>query len=510
MRRIKPAQATQSQRLVPKATWTIATVLAFGAGCSLSLYDQVECTANTDCRSVFGFGSTCGDDGFCAEAQVPERCGKSFPEDLLDEPSQYADHILLGSLFSFTAHNDTLQAAELAVRQVNQNGGLDGRRYAIVHCDYEPMAGDDLDDIAAVELLAPYLVEALGVPAIIGPRGSSRTEATFNAVRDAEAVVISPSATSPALTVLDGSAASDSDPGFLWRTAPPDSLQSQVIASEMLGRGVTRVAVIFQQGAYGDALANLFVQRFTEGGGAAADQYPFAAGADFATTVAVVAEQIGMGNVDEVLFVSSDIADYITFFTAATATPDLEEQYAVNLGANLAEEGGIFLADAAFSSMLLDATVGTSAVLFPKVRGSRPAPAEGVLFNSFAAAYTSTFNEDSTGSAYTPHAYDATWLVIYGSAWANFREDEITGKGIARGLRKVSSGASVDILPASWSTVVDSFRSGSSIDVQGASGTLDFDPVTEETSAPIETWRIVVNAEEASGYGFERISIVDP
>lgn len=486
-----------------------ATAIGLSAGCSLSLYDTTTCESNAECRDAFTLGSVCGDDGFCTKPEIPARCGKSFPEDLLDDPDKYSDDILLGSLFSFVSHLDTLQATELAVRQVNQNGGLDGRRYAVLHCDYEAMAGDDLDDIAAVEMLAPYLSDSLGVPAIIGPRGSSRTEATFNSVRELDTIVISPSATSPALTALDGMSASDESPGFLWRTAPPDSLQSQVIATDMLDRGVTNAAVIFQPGAYGDALANLFVQRFTEGGGQSAMQFPFDAGGDFATTVAVVADEINAGNIEEVLFVSSDIADYVAFFQSATATPDLEEQYVNVLGAT-AGEGGLFLADAAFSSMLLEATAATSSALFAKVRGSRPAPAEGVLFNSFAAAYTSTFNEDSTGSAFTPHSYDAAWLVIYGTAWAEFQTGGISGLGVAQGLRKVSSGSPIDILPASWNGVVDSFRNGTSIDVQGASGILDFDPLTEETSAPIETWRIVANPDEVSGFGFERIAVVNP
>ncbi len=485
-----------------------AVAVAGMTGCSLTLVDRAECEDNVQCRTEFGLGSVCGDEGFCERVQTPVRCGKAFPEDFLDNPDDYADHILLGTLFSFAAHNDTLQAAELAVRQVNQNGGLDGQRYAIVHCDYEPMTGDDLDDIAAVELLAPFLSRTYGVPAIIGPRGSSRTESTFNAVRDDGVVVISPSATSPALTALDNSSPSDAMPGFLWRTAPPDSLQSEVIASDMLARGVTNVAVIFQQGAYGDGLASLFVQRFTDGGGGEVQQFPFEAGSDFAASVATVGEAID-GGVDEVLFVSSDIADYIEFFQAATATTNLERQYTMQLGVDL-PEGGLFLADAAFSEMLLDATVSTSQALFAKVRGSRPAPAEGVLFDSFAASYTSTFNESSTGSAYTPHAYDAAWLVIYGTAWSQFNRGEISGLGVAQGLRKVSSGSGVDILPASWSTVVDSFRNGQAVNVNGASGILDYDLSTEETSAPIETWRIVANADEPSGFGFERIAVVAP
>lgn len=496
--------------LPPGAGSFVATaiVAAVVSGCSLTLVDRAECSDNAQCRTEFGLGSVCGADGFCEQVQTPARCGKAFPEDFLDNPAEYEDHILLGTLFSFENHNDTLQAAELAVRQVNQNGGLDGQRYAVVHCDYESMAGDDLDDIAAVEMLAPFLAQTLGVPAIIGPRGSSRTEATFNAIREDGVVVISPSATSPALTALDGSSPTDESPGFLWRTAPPDSLQSEVIASDMLDRGVTNVAVIFQQGAYGDGLAALFVQRFTDGGGGEVQQFPFEAGSDFAASVATVGEAIDAG-VDEVLFVSSDIEDYVEFFQAATATENLERQYTMELGSNL-PEGGLFLADAAFSEMLLDATVSTSQALYGKARGSRPAPAEGVLFDSFAASYTSTFNESSTGSAFTPHSYDAAWLVIYGTAWSQFNRGELSGLGVAQGLRKVSSGSAIDILPASWNSVVDSFRSGQSVNVNGASGILDYDLSSEETSAPIETWRIVADADAPSGFGFERIAVVAP
>jgi hypothetical protein len=39
--------------------------------------------------------------------------------------------------------------------------------------------------------------------------------------------------------------------------------------------------------------------------------------------------------------------------------------------------------------------------------------------------------------------------------------------------------------------VVEKFRSGTAVNVHGASGELDYDPVTEETSGDIELWHIV-------------------
>jgi branched-chain amino acid transport system substrate-binding protein len=478
------------------------------ASCSLVVGESETCDSDLQCVSALGFGSVCQADNYCSEPPPPPaRCSRTFPDDLFDQPGEYADYILLGSLFSYEAHNDTLQAAELAVRQVNQNGGLEGRRFAMVHCNYEAEAGDNLDDIQAVEALAPYLAETLGAPVIVGPRGSSRTEATFNAVRDLDTVVISPSATSPALTALDGGSGTDAAPGLLWRTAPPDSLQSRVIASTMRDSGVENVAVFFQQGAYGDALATLFRTDFIDRGGSRVESYPFEAGADFSTSIATVSELIGDGEIDEVLFISSDKADYVSFLRSATATDALRTQYVDNLGA---EDRGIFFADAAYSADVLVDTVGNAEAIYPKIRGTRPAPAEGALFDAFAAAYVTTYVEDSTGSAYTPHAYDAAWLSIYGIAWASFNEDEITGTTVARGLRKMSAGNALDITPATWTSVVNEFRSGSSVDVRGASGNLDYDTTTEETTAPIETWSIIADPDEESGYGFERVALTEP
>jgi hypothetical protein len=38
--------------------------------------------------------------------------------------------------------------------------------------------------------------------------------------------------------------------------------------------------------------------------------------------------------------------------------------------------------------------------------------------------------------------------------------------------------------------VVSAFRRGGEVNVSGASGELDFDPVTRDASAPIEVWTV--------------------
>src|SRR6185503_2125345 len=102
---------------------------------------------------------------------------------------------------------------------------------------------------------------------------------------------------------------------------------------------------------------------------------------------------------------------------AAVATDDLVAAYT-------SDGVGVFLADAAYNTTLIGETFERSAALYAKVRGTRPAPAQGVLFNTFAAAYSAEYDEDANSSGFTPHSYDAAWLVVYGVAWAKLVEGD--------------------------------------------------------------------------------------
>jgi branched-chain amino acid transport system substrate-binding protein len=93
-------------------------------------------------------------------------------------------------------------------------------------------------------------------------------------------------------------------------------------------------------------------------------------------------------------------------------------------------------------------------------------------------------------ATYSAHAYDAAWLVLYGAAWSTIQEHATIPLGIARGLRKISAGAATPIIPSSWLGVVTAFRAGSSINLSGASGEIDFDPSNKNVTAPIEIWNI--------------------
>jgi branched-chain amino acid transport system substrate-binding protein len=382
---------------------------------------------------------------------------------------------MIGALFDGVAHLDSVQATELAVKEVNDAGGLDGRDFAVVFCDYGEGFSDDLDSLEASEQGAVWLADELGATAIVGPRGSSRTEAAFLALGERDVVLISPSATSPDLTAIDETEPTDENPGRLWRTAPPDGLQAEAIVADLDDRGVAAIAIIHQEGSYGDALAALIESGYADAVGGTVQVFPYASSPFGAVADAAAS------NPEEVVFISSDIADYVNFFDGAVASENLLNTYA---------SLGIFLSDGAFNVQLLEGVSDEALVLFPNVRGTRYPPIEGPLFETFAAAFKTEYKADPQSSGFTVHTYDAAWLILYATAWAHHNESDQGGRSLGRGLRKVSEGPSISIRYSGWAEVLENFENGTSIDVRGGSGELDYDPATEETTANLELWII--------------------
>jgi ABC-type branched-subunit amino acid transport system substrate-binding protein len=432
--------------------------------------DFEECETNADCREAFGIGAVCGGDGLCSDATPSPRCKTTFPEDLFSRPEKYRDAVVLGSLMdrSSTTHAARERSSRLAALQVDAEGGIDGHQVAIVYCTYEEnLQIDSLKASDAALASARYLAEVLGVPAILGPAGSGDTSAVYQALRGKGTLVMSPSATSPALTDLDPPA-TDENPGLLWRTAPPDTLQGPVIAADMSSRGVTDVFLIAQEGAYGEGLSTVFQESFS--GSVVVRLFSTENERTARITEAATA------TASEILFISSTQADVIAFLNAANQNPGYASKT-------------FFLTDSAANKEVIDES---PSALFARIRGTRPTPVNAAdpVFNNFRGGYASEYGEDVTAFSFTAHMYDAAWLVFAGSAWSTFREGGVTGRGIAKGLRKISSGKAFDIQPLSWGGIAQSFRSGSGIDVRGASGDLNYDPVTEETTAAIQVWVI--------------------
>ncbi len=459
--------------MVARSLAELALLLAVvgASACSLTTVDVASCQSNTQCRDAFGWGHVCGAEGLCEPAAIQSRCRNTIPEDLLQRPEAYADRLLIGSVYDDLAFPLEEKSIELAIRQVNDAEGLQGQLFGYVHCTNVEGSFDALDQETANVEMALYLADELGTPAIVGPASSGRTEAAYVALDGLDTLIISPSATSPALTALDGLGPSDAAPGLLWRTAPPDSLQGLAIALDMQEREVMQASVLHQTGPYGEGLAEAFADAF----GGQVDLFPFSNESQRDEQII----DVGAQGAQEVLFISSEKSDTVAFLNG--------------IGTNSDYDGvGLFLPDAGFDTSIFEqATQGANR--FDSIRGSRPSPAdtESLTYKAFVSAFSSAFGESPETSGFTPYAFDAGWLVIYGTAWSQLRTGQVTGTGIAQGLRQISSGGSpLPIRPTSWPTVVANFESGAAIDIEGSSGALNYDPSTEETSSPIDLWQV--------------------
>lgn len=148
----------------------------------------------------------------------------------------------------------TIKAAELVVKQVNAKGGVNGKQV-------ELFIEDDVCKPEIATNTATKLVSD-GVNAVIGHICSGATKAALPIYNNAGIVVISPSATNPALTQ------SGNYPNF-YRTIASDDAQARKevdFALDVLG--LKKIAVIHDKGDYGKGLAE-FAKTFLENSGKA-------------------------------------------------------------------------------------------------------------------------------------------------------------------------------------------------------------------------------------------------
>jgi len=474
-----------SHRLLPPVVASVAAIgLATGlalSGCSLTTTDVTTCSDHGECRDRFGLRSGCSADGLCELRAAHPRCDRTYPEGLIDATSA-KDVIIIGSLVdrSVETHQARERAARLALKQANEDGGVAGKRFGLVLCTVEENSKlDALKRTDAAVAAARYLTEQLGAVALIGPSASSDVEAAFKAVQKTGALMISPAATSPTLTTLDPKQVDDDHPGLLWRTAPPDSVQGRAIAFDMRRkRIVDSVAVVLEAGPYGEGLAFVFSSVFSADGGKKVTKLVF-------DTAGKRDEHVAAAPVDhdEVLFISAQTSDIIAFLEASASLGTYDGK-------------GIFLTDSANEDVLRQ---GNDA-RFAQVRGSRPQPLDdkvNLVYAAFIAAYATEYGDDVRRFSFAAQSYDAAWLVAYGAAWAQLQAGAINGVNIAKGLRRVSAGDALEIRPSNWKVLQDAFAKGSSVNVEGASGALDYEPSDEETTGAFELWSIDKRAPKA-------------
>ncbi len=171
-----------------------------------------------------------------------------------------ADNVKIGIILGFTGPIESLapvmaKSAEMAIDEVNKSGNF-------THGKIDSVRGDSTCvDAAAAQAAAERLITSEKVNAIMGADCSGVTTAVLKNVAMPNGIVmISPSATSPALST-------EPDNGLFFRTAPSDARQGEVIADLLMEKGFKTAALSHTNNDYGKGLAASIQKNFTSKGG---------------------------------------------------------------------------------------------------------------------------------------------------------------------------------------------------------------------------------------------------
>lgn len=176
-----------------------------------------------------------------------------------------ADTIKVGANLEMTGGSasygiSSKNAIELAFKEINEKGGINGKQLELV-------VADNKSEAAEATNAMQKLVSQDNVVAVIGPNLSSSVIAASAINNSAKALDIAPMATNPYVTVDE---ASGKTKDFNYRTCFIDPFQGTVMAKFATAElGVGNAAILIDNSSdYAKGLAQFFKENFVKEGGA--------------------------------------------------------------------------------------------------------------------------------------------------------------------------------------------------------------------------------------------------
>lgn len=149
--------------------------------------------------------------------------------------------------------NQEKDGAELAVKEINENGGINGKKIELV-------IKDNKSDTAEAAAVTANLTTKENIVAIVGPATSGATKATIPNATKASVPVITPSGTDDAITVVN-----DAVQEFIFRACFQDSFQGVILANYAMESLSAEKAVIIGDVSsdYAKGLSTAFKDTYT-------------------------------------------------------------------------------------------------------------------------------------------------------------------------------------------------------------------------------------------------------
>ncbi len=342
------------------------------------------------------------------------------------------------------------RAFELAIKHINEGGGVFGRPVEVAVGDASAPGGPAAE--------ARRLVEEEGVHAIVGPSSSADSLAVIEVTGPAGIPTISPSASSPRL-----STASDRD--FFFRTVLSDVAQGPILAQLALDRGYERVGLLYRDDAWGQGLANTFQEAWN----------------GELTAVAVAPDQESY--LSELEQSASGTPEALVLITFGTEGEIIVRE---------AIENGLYdqflFGDALRRPELIDAIGGAHLGGMYGVAGAYLR--DTAAARAWEAAALAEYGEVPE-LTYIRQTYDATIAVALAAQAAG----SVDGAAIRDELRAIGAapGETVIAGPDGVAEALRILGDGGEVDYQGAAGTLDWDENGDLRRGAIGIWRFTAD-----------------
>ena len=383
-------------------------------------------------------------------------------------PPPTVQQLRIGTLLSITGAlsqygpGDT-KGAQLAVAQINAAGGVLGQP-VILYSD------DDQTDATAAASATTRLITQNHVNAIVGAQFSGGTIASIGIAKANGVPMVSPSATSPALSNLTLTG------GFFFRTAPSDALQG-VVAADYLYTNLSYryVNLIARDDSYGRGLVGVIAQKFTSLGG------------HVNTTVIINPLGTNFDSDLATLFSTNPQAVYFAGFpgegvivmsnwqSAQGSNPSYQRPWVFSEG----------LQSQAFINQLNASSVGVDV---RALLGTAPVSPFGAIHDIFVSQYKAQFNNQDP-VLYADYTYDAVYLI----ALAAQKAGSVNGTAIQANLRAVSGGSGgtgTVIKPGQWALALTTLnQTGGAVNWEGAAGSENFD-ANGDVRGSYEIWGV--------------------
>ena len=352
---------------------------------------------------------------------------------------------------------DRLRSFQLAIKHVNEAGGVFGQQVEIAE-------GDTLNPIEETQ----RLIEDEGVHAIVGPNSSAHALAVMEVAAPAGVLVISSSASSPLLTANE-------DRDLFFRTVLSDAAQGPALAQLTSERGFENVGVIYRDDAWGQGLVEAFRQAWTGG-----------------IMVVKAPAEPRESYLDLIEESARDRAQALVLLTFGGAAEIIIQE---SFDSGLYDQ---FLFGDALrrAGLAADVGVGRLAGMYGTVSGPSHENAPARMWDE---AFRSEYGR-GTEATYVKETYDAAIAIALAAEAAG----DTDGAAIRDELRGIGAAPGEQVLPGpeGIARALSVIRDGGDVDYEGGSVSMDWDEYGDLRRGYIGIWRFTADG------GIEDVNVI--